>query len=87
VLSGPNVFLPPEPLAAANGMAWPQEWTSGVCLCVGKMNADRMTPDALQALMQHKDYQTTQRFINMARQLNPAVENLFVRKIPRQKVS
>src|SRR5262249_26139425 len=38
------------------------------------MNADNLTPDALQALMQHRDYQTTQRYINMARQLNPAVE-------------
>jgi integrase len=42
------------------------------------MNADKLTPDALQTLMQHKDYQTTQRYINMARQLNPAVQNLFV---------
>jgi integrase len=42
------------------------------------MNAATLTPDALQALMQHKDYQTTQRYINMARQLNPAVQNLFV---------
>jgi integrase len=42
------------------------------------MNADRLTPDALQALMQQKDYQTTQRYISMARQLNPAVQNLFV---------
>ena len=42
------------------------------------MNADKLTADALQALMQHKDYQTTQRYINMARQLNPAVQNLYV---------
>jgi integrase len=42
------------------------------------MNADKLTADALQALMQHKDYQTTQRYISMARQLNPAVANLFV---------
>lgn len=42
------------------------------------MNAENMTPDALQRLMQHKDYQTTQRYINMARQLKPAVEALFV---------
>jgi integrase len=42
------------------------------------MNADKLTPDALQALMQHKDYQTTQRYINMARQLKPAVASLFV---------
>jgi hypothetical protein len=37
-----------------------------------------VTPGALQALMQHRDYQTTQRYINMARQLKPAVEKLFV---------
>jgi integrase len=42
------------------------------------MNADRLSADALQHLMQHKDYQTTQRYINMARQLKPAVLNLFV---------
>ena len=42
------------------------------------MNADRMTADALQRLMQHKSYQTTQRYINMSRQVNQAVEKLFV---------
>jgi integrase len=42
------------------------------------MNADRLTLDVLQVLMQHKDYQTTQRYINMARQLKPAAHNLFV---------
>jgi integrase len=42
------------------------------------MNADRMTPDALQLLMQHRDYQTTQRYINTARQLHPALQNLYV---------
>ena len=42
------------------------------------LNADKLTPDALQALMQHKDYSTTQRYINMSRQLNPAVAGLFV---------
>jgi integrase len=46
------------------------------------MNADRMTPDALQALMQHKDYQTTQRYINMARQLKPTAHALFVPDLP-----
>jgi integrase len=48
------------------------------------LNADRLTPDALQALMQHKDYQTTQRYINMARQLNPAVANLYVPDVARK---
>jgi integrase len=42
------------------------------------MNAERLTPDALQHLMQHQDYQTTQRYIAIARQMNPAVANLFV---------
>jgi integrase len=42
------------------------------------MNADKLTPDALQHLMQHRDYQTTQRYINLARQLNPAVATLYV---------
>jgi integrase len=30
-------------------------------------NADQLTPDALQALMQHKSYTTTQKYINLAR--------------------
>ncbi len=42
------------------------------------MNAATLTADALQALMQHKSYQTTQKCINMARQLSPAVQNLYV---------
>lgn len=47
------------------------------------MNADRLTPDALQHLMQHRDYKTTQRYINMARQMNPAAQNLFVPDLPK----
>jgi integrase len=42
------------------------------------MNADRLTGDALQALMRHKSYATTQRYINMARQLDQSVKVLFV---------
>jgi integrase len=42
------------------------------------MNADKLTPDALQALMQHKSYQTTQRYSNMARQMNEEVVKLHV---------
>jgi integrase len=49
------------------------------------MNADRLTADALQALMQHQDYQTTQRYINMARQLKPAAHNLFVPDLDTKK--
>lgn len=47
------------------------------------MNADRLTADALQALMRHKSYQTTQRYINMARQLNRSVEGLHVPDVLR----
>jgi integrase len=50
------------------------------------MNADRLTPDALQFLMQHKDYQTTQRYINLARQMNSAVAKLFVPQLHPDKV-
>ena len=42
------------------------------------MNADRMSADALQRLMGHADYKTTQRYLNLARQLKPATENLYV---------
>jgi hypothetical protein len=42
------------------------------------MNANRLTGDALQALMRHKSYQTTQLYINMARQLDEAVASQHV---------
>ena len=45
------------------------------------MNADKLTPDALQALMRHKSYQTTQVYINMARQMDEAVANLHVPEV------
>jgi integrase len=41
-------------------------------------NAKRMTGDALQKLMRHKSYLTTQRYINMASQLEEAVQKLHV---------
>jgi integrase len=47
------------------------------------MNADKLTPDALQALMRHKSYQTTQRYINMARQMDAAVASLHVPDVLR----
>lgn len=50
----------------------------------GTMNADRMSGDALQSLMRHKSYQTTQRYINAARQINQAVADLFVPEVPRR---
>jgi integrase len=45
------------------------------------MNATRMTGDSLQALMRHKSYTTTQRYINMAQQLDSAVAALHVPEI------
>lgn len=47
------------------------------------MNANRLSADALQALMRHKSYQTTQRYINMARQMDEAVAGLFVPEVPK----
>jgi integrase len=47
------------------------------------MNADKLTPDALQALMRHKSYSTTQRYINMALQLDEAVARLHVPEVLR----
>jgi integrase len=41
-------------------------------------NALRLTASALQALMRHKSYLTTRRYINQARQLDGAVEQIHV---------
>ena len=39
---------------------------------------ETLSADALQALVRHKDYTTTQRYTNMARQLTRSVEGLRV---------
>jgi integrase len=49
------------------------------------MNADKLTPDALQALMRHKSYSTTQRYINLARQMDAAVAGLHVPEVLRRQ--
>ena len=41
-------------------------------------NAPRLTADSLQKLMRHKSYLTTQKYINMASQLDEAVATLHV---------
>ena len=41
-------------------------------------NAEQLTADALQTLMRHKSYLTTQKYINMAKQVDKAVNKLFV---------
>jgi integrase len=48
------------------------------------MNADKLTPDALQTLMRHKSYLTTQKYINMARQMDAAVAGLHVPEVLRK---
>lgn len=50
-------------------------------------NAPRLWADALQALMRHKSYQTTQRYINMARQLDEAVGCLEVPDVLKRKAT
>lgn len=40
-----------------------------------------MTGDALQKLMRHKTYATTQGYINLAQQVNRAVEGLHVPEV------
>lgn len=42
------------------------------------MNAGALSADALQRLMRHSSYQTTQRHINMAQQVEDAADQLFV---------
>ena len=49
------------------------------------MNADKLTADALQTLMRHKSYQTTQRYIALARQMDEAVASLHVPDVLKAK--
>ena len=42
------------------------------------LNAGRLSADVLQALMQHQSYTTTQRYIDLARQMRPAAHDVFV---------
>jgi integrase len=51
------------------------------------LNADRLTAEQLQVLMQHKSYQTTLGYISMARQMNPALQNVFVPDLPGRPVA
>jgi integrase len=45
-------------------------------------NALRLAPDALQALMRHKSYLTTKKYIDMTLQLDGAVQQLHVPELP-----
>jgi site-specific recombinase XerD len=42
------------------------------------MNAETLTPRALQALMGHKSFQTTQVYMAMSRHTDEAVTSLYV---------
>jgi integrase len=48
------------------------------------MNHDLMTPEVLQRQMRHKDYETTQGYINIARQLKPAATKVYVPDVLRR---
>lgn len=50
------------------------------------VNAERLTPDQLQKMMRHRSYLTTQKYINMAKQLDQAVEVLHVPPVLRPGV-
>ncbi len=45
------------------------------------INAKRLTGDALQKLMRHKSYQTTQRYINVVSQMEEAVAVLHMPEV------
>jgi hypothetical protein len=49
------------------------------------MNADRLTGDALRAMMRHKAYSTTQRYIAIARQLDQVTHALYVPELRAKK--
>jgi hypothetical protein len=49
------------------------------------MNADKLTADALQTLIPHKSYQTTQVYINMGRLMDVAVAVLHVPDVLQRK--
>ncbi|QDU46592.1 site-specific tyrosine recombinase XerD [Symmachiella dynata] len=51
------------------------------------LNAENMTREALQVLMRHKSANTTDRYINMARQIKPAVANLHVPALSQQQLN
>jgi integrase len=50
-------------------------------------NAETLSADALQALMRHKSYTTTQRYISMTSQVHRSVKNLHVPEVLRRAKS
>jgi len=51
------------------------------------MNAMNMTREALQALMRHQSPMTTDRYINFAQQINPAVQSLYVPEVSKKELA
>lgn len=49
------------------------------------MNADKLSADTLQSLMRHESYLTTQKYINLARQMDEAVNVLHVPEILKKR--
>jgi integrase len=49
------------------------------------MNADKLSADALQMLMRHKSYTTTQLYIAMARQMDEVVDKLHIPDVLRNR--
>jgi integrase len=49
------------------------------------LNAGKLGPDALQALMRHKSYATTQVYISLARQVDEAVNKIHVPEVARRR--
>ena len=54
-----------------------------VTATVSTLNAEQMTRELLQALMRHRDPNTTDLYVNYAKQLNPTVAKLHVSEILR----
>jgi hypothetical protein len=46
------------------------------------MNVGRLSAEQLQALVQHKSFATTETYTKLARDLNPALQKLFVSQLP-----
>ena len=47
------------------------------------VNHENLSGDALQRLMRHRSYSTTQSYVNMAEKLNQSVEGLAVPDVLR----
>jgi len=51
------------------------------------LNVSRMSAEALQRIMRHKDFSTTRRYINMVQTMDQVVNDIYVPKLPTKKKS